>query len=112
MSDQWEGPPGRYAVAATDIRSATDFRQSPAEHAERINTRGRPEIMTVNGRAALVLVPPALFDEMVRKAEALDLCLAVSESEQDRAAGRVRTADEAFEAIRKRISAGGRRESA
>ena len=111
MTTEWSGPSGRYAVAATDVRSATDFRQSPAEHAERINGCGRPEIMTVNGRAALVLVPPALFDEMVRKAEAMDLCLALAESERDREAGRVRSVEETFDAIRQRLG-GGRRESA
>jgi len=66
---------------AADIHSLTDFRTRAKEHLARIRKTGRPEILTVNGRAEAVLLPPALYDRLVELAlaevrEKIDLGLA------------------------------------
>lgn len=53
---------------AADIHSLTDFKTNAKEHLARIRATGRPEILTVNGRAEAVVLPPALYDRLVELA--------------------------------------------
>ena len=53
---------------SADIHSLTDFKTNAKEHLARIRSTGRPEILTVNGRAEAVVLPPALYDRLVELA--------------------------------------------
>jgi prevent-host-death family protein len=53
---------------SADIHSLTDFKSHAKEHLARIRSTGRPEILTVNGRAEAVVLPPALYDRLVELA--------------------------------------------
>ncbi len=53
----------------TDIKSLTDFNRNSREHVERLRESGKPEILTVNGEAAVVVQDAMAYQELVRQAD-------------------------------------------
>ncbi len=52
-----------------DIYPVSDFNRKPAEHIKRLQETRRPEVLTVNGKAAVVLLAPATFDTLTQQAK-------------------------------------------
>ena len=52
-------------IALQDIRSLTDFQRNTKAHLKRLKTTGRPEVLTVNGKAELIVQDAAAFEEML-----------------------------------------------
>ena len=52
-------------IALQDIRSLTDFQRNTKAHLRRIKSSGRPEVLTVNGRAELIVQDAAAFEDML-----------------------------------------------
>ena len=85
-----------------DIYSLTDFQRNTREHVRRLQESRRPAVLTVNGRAEVVVQDAASYQaflDMVERAEAI---LAVREGLESVERGEGRPAREAIEAIRKR----------
>ena len=58
-----------------DIHSLTDFTRSARTHIDRLRQTGRPEILTVNGRAAVVVQDAEAYQkllDLLDSAEAVD----------------------------------------
>lgn len=58
-----------------DIQSLTDFKRDTTRHIRRLRRSGRPELLTVNGKAAVVVQDAAAYQrllEAVERAEALE----------------------------------------
>ena len=51
-----------------DVYSLTDFKQNAKEHLDRLRQTGRPEVLTVNGKAEAVVMTPETYDELVQMA--------------------------------------------
>lgn len=49
---------------AQDTYSLTDFKQNAQRHLERLRRTGRPEILTVNGKAEAVVMTPEAYDRL------------------------------------------------
>ncbi len=47
------------------IHPVSDFSRKPAEHIKRLKETGKPEILTVNGKAELVIQSAKAYEEMV-----------------------------------------------
>lgn len=54
---------------SSDIHTVTDFSRKPAEHIKRLMDSKRPEILTVNGRAAVVVQGAETYEYMAELAE-------------------------------------------
>ena len=52
-------------IAMEDIRSLTDFQRNTKSHLKRLKHTGRPEVLTVNGKAELIVQDAAAFEEML-----------------------------------------------
>lgn len=52
-------------IALKDIRSLTDFQRNTKAHLRRLKSTGRPEVLTVNGRAELIVQDAAAFEDML-----------------------------------------------
>lgn len=52
-------------IALRDIRSLTDFQRNTKSHLRRLKNTGRPEVLTVNGRAELVVQDAAAYEDML-----------------------------------------------
>lgn len=53
----------------TNTKSLTDFNRNSREHVERLRKSGQPELLTVNGEAAVVVQDAAAYQELVRQAD-------------------------------------------
>lgn len=48
-----------------DIHSLTDFQRNTKAHLKRLKESGCPEVLTVNGKAELIVQNAAAFEEMI-----------------------------------------------
>ena len=53
----------------SDIYPVSDFNRKPAEHIKRVQETKTPEVLTVNGKAAVVMVDPETYDQLAKDAE-------------------------------------------
>ncbi len=49
---------------SSDIHTVTEFSRKPAEHIKRLTESKRPEILTVNGKAAVVIQDAETYEKM------------------------------------------------
>jgi hypothetical protein len=52
-------------IALQDIRSLTDFQRNTKSHLRRLKSTGRPEVLTVNGKAELIVQDAVAFEDMI-----------------------------------------------
>jgi PHD/YefM family antitoxin component YafN of YafNO toxin-antitoxin module len=52
-------------ISVQDIRSLTDFQRNTKAHLRRLKSSGRPAVLTVNGKAELVVQDAAAFEDML-----------------------------------------------
>jgi len=52
-------------IALEDIRSLTDFQRNTKSPLKRLKSTGRPEVLTVNGKAELIVQDAAAYEEML-----------------------------------------------
>jgi PHD/YefM family antitoxin component YafN of YafNO toxin-antitoxin module len=52
-------------IALEDIRSLTDFQRNTKAHLKRLKATGRPEVLTVNGKAELIVQNAAAYEETI-----------------------------------------------
>lgn len=54
---------------SSDIHTVTEFSRKPAEHIKRLSKSKRPEILTVNGKAAVVIQDAETYEKMAALAD-------------------------------------------
>jgi prevent-host-death family protein len=59
-------------ILPTDIHTLDSFRRKSKEHVDRLQTTGRPEVLTVNGKAAVVIQDAAAYQQQIEKIEVLE----------------------------------------
>jgi prevent-host-death family protein len=84
-----------------DIYSLTDFQRNTREHVVRLRESGRPSVLTVNGRAEVVVQDAASYQELVERMERAEAILAIQEGLESAARGEGRSARDLFDDIRK-----------
>jgi hypothetical protein len=83
-------------IELQDIRSLTDFQRNAKAHLRRLKSTGRPEVLTVNGRAELIVQDAAAYEEM------LDAVCGIQRGLDEAAAGKGEPARKVLERIRAR----------
>ena len=81
-------------VNISDIRSLTDFQRNTKAHLRRLKSTGRPEVLTVNGRAELIIQDAAAYEETI------DAIRGIQRGLDNMAAGRGEPARKALDRIR------------
>ena len=59
-------------INLTDIHPLTAFLRDHRAHLERLRATGRPEVLTVNGKARVVVQDAAAYQKLVEVVEALE----------------------------------------
>ncbi len=74
---------------SSDIHTVTDFSRKPAEHIKRLAETKRPEILTVNGKAAVVVQDAETYEKMAELADYADSIINIRQalSEEGRPLG-------------------------
>src|SRR5262245_47212834 len=85
-----------------DIHSLSDFKRKTAEFTARMKESGRPVVLTINGKAELVVQDAASYQRLLEMAERAEMIEFLIESRQDIDAGRTEPALEALERLAKK----------
>jgi len=54
-----------FMIALQDIRALTDFQRNTKAHIKRLKSTGRAEVLTINGRAALIVQDATAYEDML-----------------------------------------------
>ncbi len=82
------------------IRPVSEFSRKPAEHIKRLKETKAPEILTVNGKAEIVIQDAEGYQEMVDLLESLE---AIAKAVKNLDAGKGIDSDTLFSRLEKRI---------
>jgi prevent-host-death family protein len=85
-----------------DIHSLSDFKRKTAEFLARMKKSGHPVILTVNGRASLIVQDTASYQRLLELAERAEMMDFLRESRADIEAGRTEPALLALERLAKK----------
>ena len=56
-------------IELSNIRSLSDFQRNTKDHLRRLKNSGKPEVLTVNGQAELVVQSAAAYQKLLDQAE-------------------------------------------
>jgi prevent-host-death family protein len=84
---------------ANDIRSLSDFKRNTLELLERLRETGHPLVLTVNGKAELVVQDAAAYQALLDRVEAIE---GIQRGLTDVKAGRTKLARQVFSRLRRK----------
>ena len=87
-----------------DIHSLTDFKRKPAGFMKQLKETGQPVVLTVNGKAELVVQDAEAYQQLLELAERLKVIEGIRRGLDDVKAGRTRPVEEALEELRLKYS--------
>ena len=93
----------RKPIDLSKISPLTDFLRNHKAHIESLKESGEPQILTVNGRAELVLLSAKAFQEMLTRLDRTEFDAGVRAGYIDMLEGRTMTLDEAGKKIRSEL---------
>lgn len=89
-------------IQLRDIYSLSDFQRKTREHMERLKQTGRPEVLTVNGRAEIVVQDADSYQRLLEAVERAEAIVGIRLGLDSVQQGEGRPAAEALEEIRTR----------
>ena len=87
---------------ANDIQSLSYFKRNSAKALARMKKTKRPLVLTVNGKAEVVLQDPRSYQKRSEETEHAEMIAFLKESLADTDAGRTVPAKEFFESLRRK----------
>lgn len=82
-----------------EIRSVTEFQRNAKEYVSKLKDSKTPLVLTVNGRAELVVQDAASYQGLLDRLEELELAAAIQVGLDDVKAGRVQPARKALKEL-------------
>jgi prevent-host-death family protein len=79
-----------------DIRSVTDFQRNAKEYVGRLKRKKQPMVLTVNGRAEIVVQDAQSYQELLDRLAQLETVAAIRTGLEDVNHGKTRPARKAF----------------
>jgi PHD/YefM family antitoxin component YafN of YafNO toxin-antitoxin module len=86
------------------IHSMTDFLRNHKSHVARLKETRKPEILTVNGKAEVVVQDADSYQEMVDRLERADLIAAIQEGLAAADRGEMKPARQVFEEMKSKYA--------
>ena len=84
---------------ANDIRSLSDFKRNTVALLDRLRETGSPLVLTVNGKAELVVQDAAAYQALLDRVETIE---GIQRGLQDVKAGRMKPAKQVFDRLRRK----------
>jgi len=85
-----------------DIQSLTDFKRNTARYLKRIKRSKSPVVLTVNGKAELVVQDAKAYQQMLDRVERAETVVALRKGVEEFERGKFRPAREALEELRRK----------
>jgi prevent-host-death family protein len=86
----------RHMIDITEIRSLTEFVRHPRELLGRIKRRKRPMVLTVNGRAEVVVQDAESYQDMAERLDRAETLAAIRQGLAEAERGESRDAETVF----------------
>jgi prevent-host-death family protein len=83
-------------ILPSDIHTLDSFRRNPKQYVERLQSTGRPEVLTVEGKPSVVVQDAMAYQQQAEKLAVLE---ALAESVKQADTGKVRDAREAVHGL-------------
>lgn len=84
---------------ANDIRSLSEFKRNTVDLLHRIRATGNPMVLTVNGKAELIVQDAGAYQALLDRVEALER---IQRGVADVKAGRTKPAQQVFDRLRRK----------
>ena len=85
-----------------EIHSLTEFQRNTREHVERLKSTGKPQVLTVNGRAEVVVQDAAAYQLLLEKIDRLESLAGIKRGLDEMSSGKTKPAEEVFDSLRKK----------
>lgn len=95
-------------IKLDDIHSLTDFQRETSAHMNRLKRTGRPAILTVNGKARVIVQDAGAYQKLLDRIEDIEKRLELAGSIREFRAGQVRDVDAVFDDLEARYETGGK----
>jgi prevent-host-death family protein len=89
-------------IRLSDIASLTEFKRNSTEAIERLKRTGQPQVLTVNGRAEVVIQDVASYQRLAELAERAEAIDGIRRGLESAARGEGRPPEEIYAEIRAR----------
>ena len=86
-----------------DIHSLTEFKKNTPEFLRQLKETGEPVVLTINGKAELVVQDAASYQKVLDEVEEARVLDRIRQGLEDVRAGRTEPLDEAFADIRREL---------
>ncbi len=90
-------------IHPSDIHTLTDFKRNSTTHIEQLESTGRPQVLTVEGRPKVVVLGVEAYERLAELADRTDAIEGIRRGLADLAAGRDMSLDEFADAMRARF---------
>jgi prevent-host-death family protein len=84
-----------------DIHSVSDFKRNTSDYVRRMKRTGHPLVLTINGRAELVVQDAGSYQELLVLVDRLEAIEGIRRGLEDVKSGRTQPAGRAFDDIRR-----------
>ena len=88
-------------IIPEDIRSLSEFQRNTRDHIRRLTKTGRPEVLTINGKASVVIQDATAYQKLLDQLDEAKTAAAIASADR----GEGLPVKEAFALIRKRAAA-------
>lgn len=85
-----------------EIHPLSDFRQHTEEHLHRLRSSGEPELLTINGEAAVVVQDIVSYQKLLEAVDRAEAIVGIQRGLDSMSRNQGRPAAEAFDALRRR----------
>jgi prevent-host-death family protein len=86
-------------IDLTEVRSLTDFSRNAKSHLKRLKRTGKPQVLTVNGEAEVIVQSADSYQKLLEDAELSRALRVISKSLEESAAGKSRPMRQRLEAL-------------
>jgi prevent-host-death family protein len=87
-------------IQLTEIASLTDFKRNSSDAIKRLKETGQPQVLTVNGRAEVVVQDVASYQRLLELADRAEAIEGIRRGLESGARGEVRPAEEIYAELR------------
>ena len=90
----------------SDVYSLTDFQRSAREHIQRLRDTRRPEVLTVNGKAEVVVQDADAYQDLLDRLDRAESIVGINRGLVSMRRGEGIPAEEALDALRSQLGVG------
>lgn len=90
------------SIPLSNIRSLTDFQRNARQALRQMKKTGRPQVLTVNGKAELVVQDAASYQRLLDMIDRAEAAAGIKRGLEQLEAGRVTPVEKTFRRIRRK----------